>query len=1521
MWLRDTRSGRRPSPLSVAAAAMVVVLVAWIAIAAGQAARAANGCGTAANPIVCENALAGTDPSVWDISGAGDPSIQGFSTDISVNVGGTIGFKIDTNARAYSIQIFRTGYYQGLGARKIADVTPSATLPQTQPQCVTDATTELYDCGNWAQSASWTVPTDVVSGVYIALLTRSDTGGKSQITFIVRNDASTAPVLFQTSDPTWQAYNTYGGSDFYQGAANGRAYKISYNRPVVTRGDNSGRDFYFANEYPEVRFLEKNGYNVAYMAGVDTDRYGSLLKNHKVFLSVGHDEYWSANQRANVLAARDAGVNLQFLSGNEMYWHTRYENSVAGTPTAYRTLVSYKETWADAKIDPTPEWTGTWRDPRFASQANGAGIPENALTGTQYMSNFSDLAITVTAAQGKTRLWRNTGLSGMAAGATTALAPHTIGYESDEDVDNGFRPSGLVQLSTTTGAVPQYLLDYGNTVVPGTTTHHVTLYRAPSGALVFSAGTIQWSWGLDQEHDGDGAPADVRMQQAQVNLLADMSAQPGTLMSGLVAATKSTDTTPPTVTVSTPAAGASIANGASVTVTGTASDVGGVVAGVEVSTDGGTSYHAATGTTSWTYTYIQQGSGSQPIMVRAMDDSGNYAATPTSRSVTVTGPYTVFGTAAPATADAGDATPIEAGLQFTPNQDGFISGVRFYKASTNTGTHTGSLWDANGNRLATVSFQNETASGWQTANFSPAVAVASGTKYVVSYTAPSGHYSATNESFYYRGITAGPLTVAGGFGAAGAGVYSTAPGQFPTSSYDSANYWVDAIFTTTDSSPLTASGQFPLPGSSSVPTASTIGAVFSKPVTASTIAFTVKDQLGNTVAGTVSYASATRTATFTPSAALNGFVQYSVTLTAKDTGGTTLSSGGTWSFTTVKPDPAPGTCPCGLFTDSTTPSILQFSDSPVTLGVKFQSSVAGTISGVKFYKSAGNTGTHTGSLYTATGGLLASATFSGESTSGWQTVTFSSPVAISAGTTYVAAYSSPTGTYSVTPGDFSGSGISRSPLSAGTNAGAYTYPTGFPASSSTSNYLVDVVFNKPAPSIAVSSQTPAGGATGVATNTPISITFTAPITNAAGYTVTSGSTAIAGATSLSADAKTLTFTPSAALPAGATIAVSVSGVVSTDGATLPTQNWSFATASAAQPTTYSFFGSSTPATAAATDDSSAVELGMSFSSSQAGTVTAIRFYKGATNTGTHTGSIWDASGNRLATVTFTGETASGWQTAQLSTPLALTAGTTYVVSYLAPKGNYSYTTNDFATAKTAGPLTAGTTANGRYFYGSAGGFPTYTYNATNYFVDLVFAPASGGASGSGGSTGTTGGSTGTTGGSTGSGSGTGSGTGTGGTTTPASTTLFSDASVPASTTWPDGSPVQLGVRFSSSTAGTISGIRFYKGAGDTGTHTATLWSATGQVLATAAYTSETASGWQEVTFATPVTIQAGVEYRASYHTTASTYAVTVGGLASTVTSGALTIPANGGAYSYSTGFPDQVVAHNYWVDIRFTPSS
>ncbi len=189
-----------------------------------------------------------------------------------------------------------------------------------------------------------------------------------------------------------------------------------------------------------------------------------------------------------------------------------------------------------------------------------------------------------------------------------------------------------------------------------------------------------------------------------------------------------------------------------------------MVAGVEVSTDGGSTWHPpAAGKQNWTYSYIQQGLANATIQVRAIDDSANIG-TPTTRNLVLSGPYSVFGQTVPAIQDSGDGGAYEMGLRFTPTVDGFITGVRFFKSTANTGTHTGSLWSSSGERLATATFSNETASGWQSTLFSQPVAVAAGQKYTVSYWAPrGGHYATKDFQWVSFGSTAAPpLTVAGG---------------------------------------------------------------------------------------------------------------------------------------------------------------------------------------------------------------------------------------------------------------------------------------------------------------------------------------------------------------------------------------------------------------------------------------------------------------------------------------------------------------------------------------------------------------------------------------------------------------------------------------------------------------------------------------------------------------------------------------------------------------------------------------
>ena len=682
-------------------------------------------------------------------------------------------------------------------------------------------------------------------------------------------------------------------------------------------------------------------------------------------------------------------------------------------------------------------------------------------------------------------------------------------------------------------------------------------------------------------------------------------------------------------------------------------------------------------------------------------------------------PCSIFGETVPATPASNDVSAAELGLRFVPVTEGFVTGVRFYKGTGNTGTHVGSLWSTTGERLAEVTFANETSTGWQTAAFATPVAVTAGQTYVVSYTVPNGRYAVQSDAFSAAGYNATSLQVDGGFGATPAGVYAD-PGRYPTSSYRNSNYFVDVTFTTTDESPLIAMNRWPLPDSSSVPSTTTVSAKYSKAVVAGTEGLTLKDALGDIVPGTTSYDTSTRAITFTPDNPLNGFVKYTATLTGTDNQGNPITTGKSWSFTTAKPPNLPGVCPCTLFDDTMVPTLLEDVDKvAVELGVRFTADVNGTVTGVRFYKGVNNVGTHTGTLWRADGTQLATGTFTNESTTGWQTLTFASPVPITKNTNYIASYRAPVGRYSATPNLFAGGDLSRAPLHVTSSSGAYTYGTGFPDQTSAHSYLVDVVFEKGDPTIGVAGQDPAPGALEVPRNSPVQVVFTEPATTGFTMTVEVGPSSLTGTPSLSADGRTLTWTPAATMPADSDVTVTLSGVTSTEGASLPTQTWTFRTRGPESAGAQTLFGDQVPIVSSVAEGSP-VELGTAFSSSSNGRVTAIRFFKGTGNDGTHTGSLWSVDGTRLATVTFTGETSRGWQTAVLSTPVPITSGTTYVVSYLAPQGHYSYTTGFFNQPWTVGDLTAPATNNGRYFYGVDGGFPVSSWGATNYFVDVVF---------------------------------------------------------------------------------------------------------------------------------------------------------------------------------------------------------
>ncbi|MFE2480149.1 DUF4082 domain-containing protein [Streptomyces sp. NPDC059389] len=1071
---------------------VVAALMATV-LPPSSVAGAVDPCGPGTNAIVCENSKPGTPMSDWfSPSAYGD--IKGFSAQMSVQAGETVQFKVQSST-PYRVSVYRLGHYGGDGARlmstaaQAAQTYPANFAPGGNPRsCTTKAATGLVDCGNWPVTATWTVPADAVSGLYIANLDQADGNGVMPYPFVVRNDASHSDIVVQTSDQTWQAYNNYGGQDLYDGggpAPDGRAYEVSYNRPMDIGGENG----IYGSEYQMISWLERNGYDVSYMSGIDMSTRGATqLKNHKVFMSSGHDEYWTQDQFTNALNARRAGLHQTYFSGNEVFWKTRLAPSIDGAATANRTLVCYKETklsfpQPNGVPDPSGIWTGTFMDP--ASSTNGRPYqPQNQLTGSLFSVNgYRSDAITVPGAFAKMRLWRNTTVANLTPSQTATFPTGTLGYEWDSDVEDAARPPGQIAMSSTTVDINdgKLRLDYGNTYGNGTATHSLVAFRDPtSQALVFGAGTVQWSWGLTNMPTGNPddtvVTEDKRMQQATVNVFADMGVQPKSLQTNLVAATASTDTTGPAITVTSPAANATVPALRPVTITGTATDSGGVVARVEVSTDGGTTWKAATGVGSWNYKWTPTAPGPVQIKVRAVDDSVNIGAT-TTVPLTVGPqqcPCTVWPAAAvPGTVNAGDGSAVELGVKIRSSAPGSITGVRFYKSPANTGTHTGSLWSSSGQRLATGTFTNETASGWQQLNFASPVPIKANTTYIASYFAPNGGYSFDN-TFATADAGLAPLTALRSGTDGGNGVYRySGTGGFPSTAASGSNYWVDAVLDTSSAStnPPTVTSITPQSAATGTAITAAVKATFSEGIDSDTLAFTLKDPGGATVPGS-KVLTASNSATFTPSTELVLNTTYTASVQAADLWGNAMAAPVTWTFTTSASPPTVN-CPCTLWTSATEPSTANVGDdtNSVELGTRFQSAVSGYVTGITFYKGPGNTGTHTGSLWSATGTLLATGTFGSETLSGWQQLHFATPVPITAGTSYVASYHAPNGKYSVDGGYFTAAHRSY-PLvapadgSGGAN-GLYKYgtSTAFPTNTFGSvNYWVGPVFTTTAPS-------------------------------------------------------------------------------------------------------------------------------------------------------------------------------------------------------------------------------------------------------------------------------------------------------------------------------------------------------------------------------------------------------------------------------------------------------------------------
>ncbi|MFV0458004.1 MAG: DUF4082 domain-containing protein [Actinomycetales bacterium] len=1313
------------------------------ATSATTAALMVRGPLASANEISAENGLEGS--ASWGSSRSA--TIMGFATRTSVLPGETIDFKIDTVSTDYSVRIHRLGWYGGDGARLLADVTPSATLPQAQPAPLTDAGTGLVDCGNWAVSASWTVPTGALSGVYYAHFVRHDPedpgADESNYTLFVVRRNGPADILVQTSDMTTQAYNFYGDQSLYFGQSMrdparpdlgsiGRAVKVSYNRPDDLRP--GAENEFFSAEYPLLKFLERNGYDVAYCSGVDVHSDPTTLDGCQVFISSGHDEYVSGPQRAQVEAARDRGTHLIFMTGNEYFWKVRFEPSTDAAQVPDRTMVCYKETLENSKTDPTGAWTGTWRDPRFSSPPE-AGRPENALTGQLFKAilpgGSPDFAIEVPAEYAGLRIWRNTAVSQLAGGQSRALAANTLGYEFDEDAYDNARPAGSIRLSSTTVPVPDYLIDYGGTYTQSTCQHNMTMYRADSGALVWGTGTVQWSYGLDDDHGTDrGTPTDPVMQQATVNVLADMGVQPSTLMAGLVAATAPAQVAAPAVSISQPPATVAIPVGSSVVVEGAAAaSPGTVVAAVEYAIDDD-GWRPATGTTTWSLTYLPLTIGTHTVRVRAIDDRcrPGQASVVQVEALARELPCSIFPSGfGPTQPSVPEGNPIEVGVRFRSDIDAFITGVKFFKGAGNTGTHVARVWTESGLELAQGTFENETETGWQTVPVTP-VAVSAGVTYVASVFLPNGHYSAST-GYFSSSFDLPPLKALGSAETGGNGVFRSGSSGFPTASFGATNYWVDVVLSADDDRVPSLLNRMPAPGLQGVTPTSSIAATFSEPIAHESMTMTLTSQTGDLVPGAVAYDAATRTATFSPTQTLQAGVTYTVTLSnVADLVGTVMPQE-SWSFTCAA---TTGIGPCTIWDTSFGPQDPSgVEDGAVEVGVKFRADRGGSVTALRYYRGVNSPANAVGHLWSMSGTLLATAVFDTPEQSGWQQVELDDPVTIDAETVYIVSYHMPTGGYVYSAGNLA-TPHDNPPLRAlsaseSDGNGVYRYgASAFPSSTSAgSNYWADVVFVPPVDDSApvVVDRVPASGLGGVDPAAPVSAQFDGPVKdNSITMSVLVDGVSVGGSLTYDSATYTAHFTTSPALPAGATCTASVQAV-DLSGNSMPVPDtWSFSTDGGGTPQTL-WLSSAAPAVAT-TDDPAPIEVGVRFGVDADGTVVGLRFYKGAGNSGQHVGHLWSSTGTLLGSAIFTDESATGWQQAALATPVRVSAEETYIASYVAPSGGYASTGSYFATSHQRGALSAPSSAaaggNGVYRY--SGGFPTNSYNSTNYWVDVAFVP-------------------------------------------------------------------------------------------------------------------------------------------------------------------------------------------------------
>ncbi|MEU8970705.1 N,N-dimethylformamidase beta subunit family domain-containing protein [Streptomyces monashensis] len=390
-------------------------------------------------------------------------AVAGYADRVSVTPGETFALHVSTTAASFRVSAFRVGWYGGRQARRIwaSPRIPGRARPAPRILPATRTVRADWPAALAVDTAGWP------EGAYLLRL-EADTGHQRYVPLIVRSADGAGRTVLLHAPATWQAYNRWGGSSLYAGASGAyatRSLAVSFDRPY----DADGAEKFLVYERALVVLAERLGVPLAYSTGVDVHRDPGVLRGAHAIVCLGHDEYWTPEQRAHVTAARDAGTNIAFLGANTCFRRIRL---AAGDAADDRTVVCYK---SDCRADPLygsrpAQVTTDYRLPP-------APDPESSLTGVLYEGYPVDAPYVVRAAGH----WLYEG-TGVRSGDGFA---HLVGVEYDRVTPGAPTPA------------PLEITAHSPLVCGGRPGHSDSAYyTTAAGSGVFATGTMRWVEGL-----------------------------------------------------------------------------------------------------------------------------------------------------------------------------------------------------------------------------------------------------------------------------------------------------------------------------------------------------------------------------------------------------------------------------------------------------------------------------------------------------------------------------------------------------------------------------------------------------------------------------------------------------------------------------------------------------------------------------------------------------------------------------------------------------------------------------------------------------------------------------------------------------------------------------------------------------------------------------------------------------------------------------------------------------------------